>query len=118
MKSSSLLLDLEKRKIALKSNVKCTTLISIFGLKCQISTLVDIITRLAPSTTNSSTFFAELPMLLESISTPSRNMTTIRKRDGKLLKSVPNFSVIDKVAVSSKEITKISLSLVDSQADS
>ena len=118
VKSSSLLLDLEKRKIALKSSVKCTTLISIFGLKCLISMLVDIITHHALSTTSSSMFFAELPMLLESISTPSRNMTTIRKRDGKLLKSVPNFSVIDKVAVSSKEITKISLSSEDSQADS
>ena len=80
--------------------------------------LVDIITHPALSMTSSSMFFAELPMLLESISTPSRNMITIRKRDGRLLKSVPNFSVIDKVVVSSKEITKISLSSVDSQADS
>lgn len=118
VKSSSLLPDLEKRKIVPKSSVKCTTLISIFGLKCRISILVDIITRLAPSTTSSSMFFAELPMLLESISTPSRNMTTIKKRDGRLLKSVPNFSVIGKVAELFKEITKISLSLVDSQADS
>jgi len=83
VKSSSLLPDLEKRKIAPKSSVKCTTLISIFGLKCPISILVDIITPPAPSTTSSSMFFAELPMLLESISTPSRNMTTIRKRDGR-----------------------------------
>ena len=117
VKNSSLLLDQEKRKTVPKSNVKCITLISIFGLKCLISMLVDIIILLAPSTINSFMFSAELQMLLESISTLSRNTTMTQRRDGRLLRSVPNFSEIDKVAVSSKETIKTSLSSVDFQAD-
>jgi len=110
--------DQGKKKIVPKSNVRCTILISTFGLKCLISTLVDIIILLALSMTSSFMFSAELQMLLENISTPSRNTITIRKRDGRRLKSAPNFLVIGKVAVSFREITKISLSSVDSQADS
>lgn len=117
-KNSSLSLDLEKKKIVPKLNVKCTILISIFGLKCLISTLVDTIILPAPSTISSFMFFAELPMQLESISILSRNTITIKKRDGKWLKLAPNFLVIGKDAVSFREITKISLFSVDSQADS
>ena len=55
-KSLSLSLDLEKRKIVPKSNVKCTILISIFGLRCQTSMLEDIITAHVASKTNQFTF--------------------------------------------------------------
>jgi len=118
VRNSSLLPDPEKKKIVLKSNVKCTTQISTFGLKCQISMLVDIITLLAHLTISLFTSFAESPMPLESTSTLLRNTIMIRKRDGKSLKSALNFLVIDKVAVLFRETTKISLFSVDSQVDS
>ena len=117
-RNSSLLLGQEKRKIAPKWNVRCIILISIFGLKCLISTLEDIITHLAVSMISLYTCSVVLPTQQENISILLKSMIMIRKRDGRQSRSAQKYLEIDKVVESFKEITKISLSSVVSLVDS
>ena len=108
----------EKRKINHRSNVKCITVILIFGLSCQTLILEDIIIPQLPSSTNSCMFSAELQTRLENTSTQSRNMIHPTKPNGRWSKWTKDFSQTDKEPVSFKEIQKIFWFSVASQASS
>ena len=113
-KNSLLLRDPERKKTSLKLKLKCTTQISIFGLKCQTLTLEDIIILRAHSQIKLFSSFVESPTKQENISTQLKDTTTSVRNPGLWSTLIRNFSLRDKAVVLSKQTVKTFLSLVDS----
>ena len=107
-KSSLLSLAQERKKTSLRLKLKCTTQISISGLRCLIWMLVDIITHLAHSLKKPFSCFVVLPIKLESTSTLLRDTIMPGKNHGLWSILIKNFSQKDKDVASFREMDKIS----------